>query len=143
MVKIEWSLYSDQPLDVDSLLGEFFLVMDRVSVGSRDTYVEGWFALMTSLVVALRSGQEFIQEMEEEPIRVRASQWDGKTTLSFNDVTVRDISAADLEAEVQRSSSQFLSEVEKGDRRRTEELSAIRHFVEIGPLVQTAPKMHS
>jgi hypothetical protein len=128
-VKVDWVLYTEEPLSVDSLLGAFFLVVDRVSVGCRDTYVDGWLAATIGLITALRHRPEVVQELIDEPVRLRASRSGSRATFVFDDISIVNIPIAELEDELRRACERFLAEVRKSDPRASEELTVIETFV--------------
>jgi hypothetical protein len=86
--RLRWSLYEDEPLDTDSLLGQFFLIWRRVEVGTHDTYVDTWLASLSELVEQLRGKARAEVEVLEEAIRIKATRRAGVLKLHFNDVAL-------------------------------------------------------
>src|SRR5262249_22561889 len=95
--RFHWSLYEDEPLITDSLVGSFYLEWRRVSVGGYDTYVDSWLASLAHLAEELRLKPRAEVEIPEEPIRVGATRRGNAIRLYFNEIVLPAIAFARFE----------------------------------------------
>ena len=133
IVTIDWTISEEEPFDIDSVLGDLWLVAGRVSVGCATTYVDTWLAAFVTLRESLATSAAARIEIVEEPIELVASREGDELQIGFNDVIASHIPVPQFDRALQAACRGFVEYVARhDDRRRTDELAKIEEYVRTG-----------